>query len=138
MTEGLATTNVWLAVIALVSFAEFLLIVAMGVAAIRLYRRTNALITRAETEYVAPLAGKVTAVVGEAQDTMRRMQQLEGRAETMLAHVEETASRVVSVAQYAWPVVGTWRAVSAAMSSFRSGHRPPARALVATRSVGRP
>jgi hypothetical protein len=135
MTEGLASTNVWLAVIALVSLAEFLIIIAAGIVGFRLYRRATALIDRTESEYVAPLAGKVTAVVVDAQETVRRVQQLEERAASMLTHVEDTASRVASVAQYAWPVLGTWRAVSAAVSSLRGGHHPQrGRALTTARS----
>jgi hypothetical protein len=129
MTEGLASTNIWLAIIALVSVAEFLVIIAAGIAGLRLYRRATALIDRAESEYIAPLAGKVNDVVLDAQDTVRRVQHLEERAAAMLARVEGTASRVASVAQYAWPVLGTWRAVSAAMGSLRSGQHARGREL---------
>lgn len=122
MTQDLAATNMWLAVIALVSLAEFLIIVAAAVAGFRLYRRANALIDRAESTYVAPLADRLNTVLGEAQDVVRRVQRLEERGRAMLARVEGTASRVSSVAEYAWPVLGTWRAVSAAVSLLINGN----------------
>jgi hypothetical protein len=121
MTQDLAATNMWLAVIALVSLAEFLIIVAAVIVGFRLYRRASALIDRAESTYVAPLADKLNAVVDEAQEVVRRVQRLEARGSAVLARVEGTASRVSSVAQHAWPVLGTWRAVSAAVGLLLNG-----------------
>ena len=37
----------------------------------------------------------------------------------ILARVEEMAGRVTQVAQHAWPVLGTWRAVTAAFGSLK-------------------
>jgi flagellar motor component MotA len=138
MTQELAATNVWMAIIALVSLAEFLIIVAGAIVAFRVYRRATAFIDRAESEYVAPLAAKVNVVVGEGQEAVRRLQRLEERASAMVTRVEETASRVTSVAQYAWPVVGTVRAVSAAVSSFRQVPRRGTGALATRHPVAVP
>ena len=58
MSQELATTNVWVAIIALVSLAEFLIILTAAVVGYRLYRRATTFLDRAEADYVAPLAAK--------------------------------------------------------------------------------
>ena len=119
MNQELTATNVWLAILALVSLAEFLMIVAAGVVGFRLYRRATALLNRAESTYVAPIAAKAEAVVADAQHVVQRAQHLEERIQKMVVRVEDMAGRVGSVAQHAWPVLGTWRAVSAAVHALR-------------------
>ncbi len=119
MNQELTTLNVWLAILALVSLAEFLMIVAAGVIGFRLYRRISDVVGRAESAYIAPVAAKAEAVVAEAQVVVGRLRHLEERARGMVMHVEDMAGRVGSVAQHAWPVLGTWRAVSAALHAFR-------------------
>jgi hypothetical protein len=119
MNQELSTINVWLAILALVSLAEFLMIVAAGIVGFRLYRKTTALLDRAETTYVAPLAARAHVVVAEAQGVVRRAQHLEERVRGMVTRVEDMGGRVSAVAQHAWPVLGTWRAVSAALHAFR-------------------
>ena len=117
--NDLTGINVWLGILAVVGLAEFLMIAAAGVIGFRLYRRVTALVDRAESAYIAPLADKANRVVAEAQQVVARAQRLEERTRGMVARVEEMAGRVGSVAQHAWPVLGTWRAVSAALQSLR-------------------
>jgi len=119
MTGNLTTTNVWLAIIALVSLIEFLAVVTIAFLAFRLYKRTTALIDRVEETYVVPLNAKANAVIGEAQAIVARVRGLEERVRGIVGRTEETVGRVASVAQHAWPVVGTWRAVAAALGSLR-------------------
>src|SRR5690348_15114210 len=101
MNQELSTINVWLAILALVSLAEFLMIVAAGIVGFRLYRKTTALLDRAETTYVAPLAARAHAVVAEAQGVIRRAQHLEERVRGMVMRVEDVGGRVTAVAQHA-------------------------------------
>ena len=119
----LSTTNMWLGVLAVVSALEFLMIVSIGVMAFVLYRRVTALVDRAESAYIAPMAAKVHTVTEEAREVVRRVQHVEERVRGMVDHVETVAGRVGDVAQHAWPVLGTWRAVSAAVSSLKSGRK---------------
>jgi hypothetical protein len=127
MTGDLATTNFWLAVIAAVSAVELLLIVTMSIVGFVLYRRATESMDRLETNYVAPLATQMGRMTGDAHDLMRRVQSLEERATAMMARVEDTASRLAAIAQRAWPVLGTWRAVAAAVGALRHNGRGTAR-----------
>lgn len=120
MTGNLTTTNVWLAIIALVSLVELLAIMTITFLAFRLYKRATAVVNRVEEDYVVPLNAKANAVIAEAQAVVARVRGLEERVRGMVHRVEDTAGRVASVAQHAWPVVGTWRAVTAALGSLRN------------------
>jgi len=120
MTGNLTTTNVWLAIIALVSLVEFLAVVTIAFLAFRLYKRAASVLDRVEQDYVVPLNARANAIITEAQSVVARARGLEARARGMVMRVEEAAGRVASVAQHAWPVVGTWRAVAAALGSFRN------------------
>jgi hypothetical protein len=127
MNQELTGINVWLAILALVSLAEFLVMATVGVMGFRLYRRATAVIDRAESTYIAPLAAKAQMVVAQAQEVVHRAQHLEERARGMVMNVEDVAGRVGSVAQHAWPVLGTWRAVTAALQALRTNgeaHEP--------------
>jgi len=120
MTQDLAATNMWLAVIALVSLAEFLIIVAAVIAGFRLYRRASALIDRAESTYVAPLADKLNAVVDEAQEVVRRVQRLEARGSAVLARVEGTVGRATRLARARHVARGLGGGWSVAQWQFRA------------------
>ena len=122
--SDLATTNMWLGILAVTSVVEFLVVVVMAVMSVVLYLRAKALIDRAESAYVAPMAAKINLVADEAREVVRSVQQVEERVRGMVDQVEDVAGRVGSVAQHVWPVLGTWRAVSAAVSSLRTGPRP--------------
>lgn len=119
----LSTTNIWLGVLAVVSALECLIIVGVGVMGVMLYRRAKALIDRAESAYIAPLAARVNAVADEAREVVRKVQHVEEKVRGMVDNVENVAGRVGDVAQHAWPVLGTWRAVSAAVSALKTGRK---------------
>jgi len=120
MTGNLTTTNIWLAIIALVSLIELLAVMTIAFLAFRLYKRATALVNRVEEDYVVPLNARANAVIAEAQAVVAKVRGLEERARGVVHRVEDTAGRVASVAQHAWPVVGTWRAVTAALGSLRN------------------
>jgi uncharacterized protein YoxC len=123
MSEQLANTNIWLAIVAIVSLVELLTMVAVGIMGFRIYKRATAVIDRVESAYVAPIAAKAEVVVAEAKDVLRKVQHLEQRVGAMVQKVEDTAHGVGEMAQRLWPVMGTWKAVSAAVGSFTSGRR---------------
>ena len=116
MSDQLGTTNVWLAILAIVSVIELLIVLAMGLAAFLLYTRVTTLVNRVEAAYVVPIAA-------EARDLIRKAQRLEERVGSMVTKVEDTAAGVRDLGERLWPVMGTFRAVSAAVSSFRGGGR---------------
>ena len=124
MTDNLGSVNVWLAILALVSLAEFLLILAVAFMGYRLYRRATATMDRLEVEYVAPITAKVNTVVDNVRDLTERVQRADEKVRSVITHVEHAAGRVAVFASRAWPVIGTWRAVGAAVNTLLSNNRP--------------
>jgi uncharacterized protein YoxC len=122
MSEQLGMTNVWLAIVAIVSMVEMLTVAALAIAGFKLYKRATALVDRVEATYVVPIAAKANVVVAEAKEVVRKVQHLEQRVGAMVQKVEDTAHGVGAIAERLWPVMGTWRAVSAAVGSL-SGRR---------------
>jgi hypothetical protein len=118
VTDKLDTTNIWLAIIALVSLFEFLLIVIAGVMAYVAYRRTTTAMRRLELEHVVPMAAKVKLALDEIHDLSDRVQRADDKVRRVVSRVEDVASHVSTVATNAWPVIGTWRAVSAGVSAL--------------------
>jgi uncharacterized protein YoxC len=119
----LTATNVWLGIMAVVSVIEFLIVAVIGVMGFKLYKKVNALIERTESAYIAPLSAKVNMVADEAREVVRKVQHVEQRVSGMVDNVQNVARGVGDVAQHAWPVLGTFRAVTAAVSSLKGRPR---------------
>jgi uncharacterized protein YoxC len=122
MSDSLGMTNVWLAIVAIVSLVEMLTLGALAIAGFKLYKRAAAVVDRVEATYVVPIAEKANGVVADAREVVRKVQHLEQRVGAMVQKVEDTAHGVGAMAERLWPVMGTVRAVTAAVGSF-SGRR---------------
>jgi hypothetical protein len=130
MTGNLGMTNVWLAIIALVTLAEFVMIVAAGVMAWRLYGKVTTAIDQIEQRHVAPLTAKVHVLVGEMREVTARVRHAEESIREVVTSFEDKAKVVAAIAQRGWPVLAGVRAVSAAVRAFSNGgprHIEPSR-----------
>ena len=137
MSDKLDATNMWLAILALVSVAEFLMIVTVAFVCFRLCRRATEAMNRIEAEYIAPITAKVNVVFTNVNDLTERVQRADDKVHAVIARMEDTAGRVATFARRAWPVVGTWRAVGAAVGALRRDHHPAtdSRRLTARRAT---
>lgn len=135
MVEGnLNTTNVLLGIMAAVSVLEALLLVVVGVMALKLYRQTMETVREIEQRQVAPLAAKVQTLMSTVDGilvdvkviTSRLNQQSErvnSAISTTMDRVDETADRVrTSLADRIHRVAGLVVAVRAAVGGFFNGH----------------
>ena len=121
MTGNLGMTNVWLAIIALVTLAEFVMIVAAGVMAWRLYGKITMAIDQIEQRHIAPLTAKVHVLVGEMREVTAKVRHAEESIRGVMTSVEDKAKVVAAIAQKGWPVLAGVRAVSAAVRAFSNG-----------------
>lgn len=126
MTEKLDYTNMWLAIIALVSLFEFALIVIAGIMGWVAYRRATTAISRLEAEYLVPMSAKVHLALDQVHDLGERVQRADDKVRSVVSRVEDVASHVTTVAASAWPVIGTWRAINAGVCALlrRRGDAP--------------
>jgi uncharacterized protein YoxC len=135
MIEGnLDTTNLLLGILAAVSVLEALLLIAVGVMALKLYRQTMETVREIEQRQVAPLAAKVHALMGTVDGilvdvkgiTSRLNQQTErvnSAITTTIDRVDETADRVRSSLGYrVHRVASLVQGMRAALGTFFNGH----------------
>ncbi len=98
--EQLATTNLFLGIIAAVSLLEALLVIGAGIALFVIYRRTSALLNVAESRYLAPAALRVNGILDDAKSVTARIREETERVDRAINHtvdrVDDTAARMRS------------------------------------------
>ena len=131
MIEDLNTTNILLGIMAAVSVVQTLVLIAVVVLALRLYRQTLQTVQR----QVAPLAANVAALVGtvdgilaDVKDVTARVTRQTERVDTAILHtmhsVDETAGRVLdSVEPRIIRIAGLVRGVTSAIQDLFGGRR---------------
>ena len=73
VTADLGTTTMWLAIMAIVSVLEALLILAIGIGEFLMYRRTMALVNELESRQIAPLREKVEGILVDVKTVTARV-----------------------------------------------------------------
>lgn len=124
MTPDLATTNLWLAVLAIASAGQFLIIVSAAVVMFRVYRRASSSIDALEHEQIRPLLVRVNALIDDVQDITARARTMDEAVRARLEGVESVLHSTKTVVQdRIWPVVGVIRAMRAGLDAWLG---PPA------------
>ena len=98
VTGDLGTTNVWLAIMAIVSLLEALVLIGVAAAAFVIYRRVMALLNELEARQIAPVREKVEGILGDVKAVTSRVNQQTERVNHAISgtmeRVDETADRV--------------------------------------------
>jgi sensor histidine kinase regulating citrate/malate metabolism len=134
MPSNLDTTNMWLAIMAIVSLLEALLLVGIGIGAFLAYRRVMQLVTDLEARQIAPVREKVDAILGDVKAVTARVSQQTERVNHAISdtmeRVDDTAGRVTgSVRDKVNHAVGLARGIRAMVMSVLGHdgrHEPPA------------
>jgi hypothetical protein len=135
----LQTTNVWLAIMAVVSVLEALLLIGIGVGGFLIYRRVMQLVTDLEARQIAPVREKVDAILGDVKAVTARVN---SEAERVDQAIHGTIDRVDHTAEHLKSSVmdkvnnaaGVVRGVRAAIVSLlHTDHRPKPPATAAGR-----
>jgi hypothetical protein len=133
MTGDLGTTNMWLAIMAIVSVLEALLLIGMGVGGFLVYRRVMQLVNDLETRQIAPVREKVDAILVDVKAVTASVNQQTERVNHAISgtmdRVDETADRVKgSVRDKVNQAVGLARGIRAIVMSILGHdqrHEPP-------------
>jgi hypothetical protein len=133
VTGDLGTTNMWLAIMAIVSVLEALVLIGIGVGGFLVYRRVMQLATDLETRQIAPIREKVDDILGDVKTVTARVSQQTERVNHAISgtmeRVDETADRVKgSVRDRVNQAVGMARGIRAIVMSVLghdSRHEPP-------------
>jgi len=123
----LTMTNVWLGILAVVSLIQFLMIVAGGILAFRMYQRVMNTIETVERVHIAPLRARADLILDEVQVITAKVKHAQESVSDTLRHVAGTGNAVAyAVKARTWPIVGVLqglRSVAASMiSNGRKGH----------------
>ncbi len=105
--ESLATTNVWLAILAIVSLVEFLMIAAAGIAAYIGYRRVMTVVENVERVHIAPLRARVDALLDEVHMITAKVKHAQDSVGDVVSHVVGAGGLIAdTVKAKAWPIFG--------------------------------
>lgn len=132
----LGTINMWLAIMAIVSLLEALLLIGIGVGGFIVYRRVMQLVTDLESRQIAPLREKVEGILGDVKAVTARVNEQTERVNHAISgtmeRVDETADKVKgSVRDKVNHAVGMARGLRALIMSMlghETRHDPPAAA----------
>src|ERR671912_1555245 len=97
MPSDLDTTNMWLAIMAIVSLLEALLLIGIGIGAFLAYRRVMQLVTDLEARQIAPVREKVDAILGDVKAVTARVN---SEAERVDHAIHGTIDRVDNTAEH--------------------------------------
>jgi hypothetical protein len=140
MTGDLGTTNMWLAIMAIVSVLEALLLIGFGVAGFLIHRRVMRLVNELEARQIAPLREKVDSILLDVKAVTAQVNQQTERVNHAISgtmnRVDETAGRVTeSLRDKVNQAVGVVRGIRAVIMSIlgaEAKHEPPRPAQSAT------
>jgi hypothetical protein len=107
LMESLETTNIWLAILAIVSLIEFLMIVAAGFFGYKMYRQVMATVENAERVHIAPLRARVDAILDEVQVMTAKFKHAQESVGDALEHFSGMGSVIGdAVKAKTWPLRG--------------------------------
>jgi hypothetical protein len=130
----LGMTNGWLAVLAIVSVVQLLIVVGLLVGAWRFYHRIETAVDRITREHVAPVSARAHQVLDEFEDVMTRVQAIDDGMRRTLSRVGDGVNLATSAVRGRfWPVVGIMRGLKVGLATLA---RTPAKP--AARQVSRP
>ena len=123
--ESLTTTNVWLGILAVISLLEFLMILAAGWFAYRMYKQVMTTIENVERVHIAPLRARVDGVLDEVQVITNKVKHAQDSVTDAFKQMAGTGSVVAgAVRSKAWPILGIIQGIrSAATTVMRNGKK---------------
>jgi ABC-type transporter Mla subunit MlaD len=128
MPVDLDTTNTWLAIMAVASVVQTLLLMGIAAAAWQAVRKASAALEQVEARHLAPLtervqqvSTRVNQVADDVQEVITRVRRADDAVRAQLGRLDSAAHVAgQAIGSKVWPVVGLSRAVAAAVRAFSS------------------
>jgi len=98
MEGNLGTTNIMLGIIAAVSVLEALLVIGLGIAGFRAYRRVMTVVDGLEANHIAPAMARVNLILDDVKGVSARVKEETDRVDyairATMDRVDDTAERM--------------------------------------------
>src|SRR5687767_6765781 len=118
-SADLGTANMWLAVIAISSLVQLLIVVGLLVGAFRFYRRMEKTVEQITEQHIAPVSARAHQVIDEVEDVMARVRTFDDDMRRTLSRVGDGVGIAASaVRTRLWPVLGVLRGLKAGLSTL--------------------
>lgn len=120
----LTWTNAWLAILAVISLIEFLIVCAAGFFAFRMYQKAMATIETVERLHIAPVRARVDGILDEVQAVTDKVKHAQESVSDAFRHVTGTGNAVAyAVKAKAWPIVGIFQSLKSVANSVMKNGR---------------
>jgi hypothetical protein len=120
--ESLATTNMWLAILVVVSLLEFLMICAAGLFVYKAYRQVMTTVEQVQRTHIAPVRARVDTILDEVQMLIDKVRHVQASVTDAFNHVTGAGTAIAgSVKAKTWPIVGIISGILSAAQSFKNG-----------------
>ena len=118
--DSLATTNIWLGIIAGVSAINLLVAITAAYFCLRLYRDAMTSIRAIETRHIEPLSAEVRVVLSDTRDVLHRIQNADDAVRHAIERVDGVAGLALGVLRArALPLWGAWRGLRAGLTALK-------------------
>ena len=126
--NDLTMTNVWLAILAVVSLIEFLMIAAAGFLAYHAYKQLMNVVETMERVHVAPLRARVDAILDEVEVITGKVKHAQDSVSAAF-HTAASAGSIIAgtVKSKTWPILSIIKGVRMAATAIidrngKTGH----------------
>jgi len=120
----LTWTNTWLAILAVISLIQFLIVCAAGFFAYRMYQKAMTTIETVERVHIAPLRARADGMLDQVQLMTDRVRHVQESVSDALRHVTGTGSAVAgAVKSKTWPIVGIFQGLKSVAASVMGNGR---------------
>ena len=120
----LTWTNTWLAILAVISLIEFLIVCAAAFFAFRMYQKAMATIETLERVHIAPLRARVDGMLDQVQVMTDKVRHVQESVSDAVRHVTGTGTAVAgAVKSKTWPIIGIIQGLKSVASTMMGNGR---------------
>jgi uncharacterized protein YoxC len=120
----LTWTNTWLAILAVISLIQFLIVCVAGFLAYRMYQKAMTTIETVERVHIAPLRARVDGLLDQVQVMTEKVRHVQDSMSDALKHVTGTGNAVAgAVKSKAWPIVGIFQGLKSVANTVLGNGR---------------
>ncbi len=120
----LTWTNTWLAILALISLIQFVVLCVAGILAYRMYQRAMTTLETVERVHIAPLRARVDATLDQVQLMTETVTHAQESVSDALSYVTETGGAVAgAIKSKAWPIVGILQGLKSVANTMMGNGR---------------